>query len=75
MDSELVQAEVQYLQQPSVLRTKEDIDIYADYLTRFIQELIEKSVLWSRLLSYTQPWWTAAVQELVIRECLTRQKW
>jgi len=44
MNLEQVQAKAQQLQQPNSQQDPEGIDAYADYLVRFIQDLIGQAV-------------------------------
>ena len=57
-----------WLQVPIDLGTAQDIDDYTDYLIRFIQNLISTTVLQSKPLSYSQPWWTVAILKAIYQE-------
>lgn len=79
MDKDAVQDRPKWLQ---VLRnagqaTSQHIDSYVEYLIAFIQDLIHKTVPNRKRnrTSYSQPWWTTEVAELVAKERRARRAW
>ena len=55
MDIEAVEVGAQDLLLPTQLDSREAIDQYANYLTSFTQELIEKAVPWAKPLEKAVP--------------------
>jgi hypothetical protein len=75
MDIEVVEVGAQDLLLPTQLDSKEAIDQYANYLTSFTQELIEKAVPWAKPLEKATPWWNLEIGQAVYLERQARQSW
>ena len=66
MDSEGIAAGAQHLRPPQDMHSSMDLENYTSYLLRFIDQLIENTVPWSKPApEYSCKWWTPEVQTIV----------
>lgn len=65
MDREKVEQRAQDLL-PLTGEDPASLEAYTQYLTRFVQNLIEETTPWSRPSRRAAPWWTDEIRELVL---------
>ena len=66
MNTEDIAAEIQHLQLFRNLHSSANIENYTNYLLEFIDQLIENTISWFRLiLKYSCRWWISEIQNTV----------
>jgi hypothetical protein len=75
MDTTTITEGVQELRLPLQLRTKTEVDQFADYLVSFTQDLINKSVPWHKPSDKEVPWWSIETEHAVFLERQRRRQW
>jgi len=70
-----VLAGAQHLKISEKLHTAEELDTYCQYLTVFVDKLVDLTVSWHKPSSYEAVWWSPEVKETIQQKRKARRIW